>query len=192
MLNTRIAPAGEHGDEDSVAKDWRQSEGRLSLCADRAAAAKCGGWHAPHGLRQRRGPMPKLSPQGAPRPDEAAGTGAKLSLAQGSHDFWIWSYTCHLISTAPRTSRTTPSRRIPTGINRDTKKAIVIEHQESSICPTTINARTVVAPVSGSWKWPWQCKIAPKMPVHENGLVRSISMTGGKTNQRHDQHGGEP
>jgi aldehyde dehydrogenase (NAD+) len=41
--------------------------GRLSLCADQAAAAKW--WLSmPMASVSAEGPMPKLSPQGAPRP----------------------------------------------------------------------------------------------------------------------------
>ena len=72
--------AGPAGVRPALLQRLAAVRGRLSLCADQAAAAKW--WLSmPMASVSAEGPMPKLSPQGAPRPDAGLqAPGASLSL----------------------------------------------------------------------------------------------------------------
>ncbi len=108
-----------------------------------------------HGLRQRRGPNAKSSLHKAHLAPDAGlqAPGASLSLRRARMTSNPLILCLPSDQHYPKNKQDN-AQQADTGdrINRDTKKAIVIEHQESSICPTTINARTVVAPSFGIMK----------------------------------------
>jgi hypothetical protein len=88
MLNTRVHQSEVSMATEALLQRLAAVRGRLSLCADQAAAAKW--WLSmPMASVSAEGPMPKSSLHKAHLAPDAGlqAPGASLSFAQGSHDF---------------------------------------------------------------------------------------------------------